>query len=189
MQLYGIDTKERVAGFLSQIGHESGALSRVVENLNYRVEALMSLFGRQRISEDDAKAFGRNDAIKQPADQESIANIIYGGPWGAKNLGNTEFGDGWKYRGRGLKQLTGRYNYKVCGDAMGVNLIDQPELLEQPLPAALSAAWFWRTKKLDQFADSQDIESLTRAINGGTLGLDERKRLFAAAMTTLDATA
>jgi putative chitinase len=72
---------------------------------------------------------------------------------------------------------------------MGVNLIDQPELLEQPLPAALSAAWFWRTKKLDQFADSQDIESLTRAINGGTLGLDERKRLFAAAMTTLDATA
>jgi putative chitinase len=189
MQLYGIDTKERVAGFLSQIGHESGALSRVVENLNYRVEALMSLFGRQRISEDDAKAFGRNDAIKQPADQESIANIIYGGPWGAKNLGNTEFGDGWKYRGRGLKQLTGRYNYKVCGEALGIDLVDNPELLEQPLPAALSAAWFWRTKNLDQHADNQDIEKLTRAINGGTLGLDERKRLFAAAMTTLDATA
>ena len=189
MQLYGINTKERVAGFLSQIGHESGALSRVVENLNYRVDALLSLFSRQRISEDDARAYGRNDAIKQPADQESLANILYGGPWGAKNLGNTEYGDGWKYRGRGLKQLTGRYNYKVCGEALGIDLVDNPELLEQPLPAALSAAWFWRTKNLDQHADVQDIEKLTRAINGGTLGLDERKRLFAAAMTTLDATA
>jgi putative chitinase len=189
MQLYGIDTKERVAGFLSQIGHESGALSRVVENLNYRVDALLSLFSRQRISENDARAYGRNDSIKQPADQESLANILYGGPWGAKNLGNTEYGDGWKYRGRGLKQLTGRYNYKVCGEALGIDLVDNPELLEQPLPAALSAAWFWRSKNLDQHADVQDIEKLTRAINGGTLGLDERKRLFAAAMTTLDATA
>jgi putative chitinase len=189
MQLYGINTKERVAGFLSQIGHESGALSRVVENLNYRVDALLSLFSRQRISEDDARAYGRNDAIKQPADQESLANILYGGVWGAKNLGNTEYGDGWQYRGRGLKQLTGRYNYKVCGEALGIDLVDNPELLEQPLPAALSAAWFWRTKNLDQHADNQDIEKLTRAINGGTLGLDERKRLFAAAMTTLDATA
>jgi len=189
MQLYGIDTKERVAGFLSQIGHESGALSRVVENLNYRVDALLSLFSRQRISENDARAYGRNDSIKQPADQESLANILYGGPWGAKNLGNTEYGDGWKYRGRGLKQLTGRYNYKVCGEALGIGLVDNPELLEQPLPAALSAAWFWRSKNLDQHADVQDIEKLTRAINGGTLGLDERKRLFAAAMTTLDATA
>jgi len=143
MDLYGIDTPQRQAGFLSQIGHESGGLSILTENLNYRVEALMSMFGRHRISEADCKKYGRTK--DQPADQERIANLIYGGDWGVKNLGNTEPGDGWKYRGRGLKQLTGRDNYKRCGQALGVTLVDDPEvarklLIRFPLSSRVSNA-------------------------------------------------
>jgi putative chitinase len=189
MGLYTIDDPLVVAGFLSQIGHESGALSTVVENLNYRVEALLSLFSRQRISEDDARAFGRNDAIKQPADQEMIANIIYGGPWGAKNLGNLDYGDGWKYRGRGLKQLTGKYNYKQCGDALGINLVDDPDQLAQPIAAALSAAWFWVSRRpngIEDAAKARDVGKMTKLINGGDIGLAQRTDLFAKALEAFE---
>ena len=183
MELYSIDTPGRQAGFLSQIGHESAGLGVLTENLNYRVEALMSVFGRHRISEADCKKYGRTK--DQPADQERIANLVYGGDWGSKNLGNTEPGDGWKYRGRGLKQLTGRDNYRRCGQALGIALLDEPDRLVDPVVAALSAAWFWQSRSLSELADNGDVEGMTRRINGGLLGLDNRKALYQAALAVL----
>jgi putative chitinase len=189
MGLYNIDDPRVVAGFLSQVGHESGGLATVVENLNYRVAALTSLFGRHRISEADAKAYGRDDATGQKANQEAIANIIYGGDFGRKNLGNTEQGDGWKYRGRGLKQLTGRANYKACGESLGLNLIDDPDQLAQPVAAALSAAWFWASRRglgIEDAAEAGDVRKMTKLINGGDIGLPQREALYAEALRAIE---
>lgn len=182
MARYDINTVARQASFLAQIGHESGCLGRVAESLNYRVDALLSLFGRHRISEEDARRFGRTEA--QAANQEEIANRIYGGDYGRKNLGNTEPGDGWRFRGRGFG-LTGRANYAACGEALGVDLIDKPELLETPKYAALSGGWFWDAKRLNSLADVGDFEAITKRINGGLIGQPERLALFEKAKAVL----
>lgn len=180
MDACDINTHERIAGFLSQIAVESGRLSTVVENLNYRVEALLSLFSRARISEADARRFGRTP--NQAANQQEIANRIYGGDFGLKQLGNTQPGDGWKFRGRGLKQITGRANYRDCGKALGLDLETSPDLLLTPENAARSAGWFWSAKGLNAIADTGNVEAMTRRINGGLNGIDDRKKLYAAAM-------
>ena len=104
---------------------------------------------------------------------------------GRADLGNTEPGDGSKYRGRGLIQITGRANYKACGDALGLDLINQPELLEKPQHACMSAAWFWATKGLSTLADESKFETITRRINGGVNGLADRQMLYARALTVL----
>jgi putative chitinase len=174
---YDITSPRRIAGFLSQIGHESAGLRVLTENLNYSVEALLTLFGRHRISEADARRHGRNRI--QPAHPEAIATLIYGGEWGRKHLGNTEPGDGWRFRGRGLKQLTGRDNYKRCGDAIGEDFINQPDRLLMPVNAALSAGWFWKTHKLNELADAGDVRAMTKVVNGGANGLPERQALYA----------
>lgn len=187
MGLYEITEPRVVAGFLSQIGHESSNLSVLTENLNYRAAALLTMFSRQRISVEDANRYGRT--TEQAAQPEEIANRIYGGDWGAKNLGNTEPGDGWKYRGRGLKQLTGRSNYRACGEALGLNLIEDPDQLTQPLPAALSAAWFWASRRrlsIDDAAQQGDVRKMTKLINGGDLGLAQREVLYTAALRALE---
>ncbi len=178
MTRYGINTPLRKAHFLAQIDHESNGFSSVRESLNYSVDALLKMFPR-RISAADARRFGRMPG--QPANQEAIANAIYGGEWGAKNLGNTEEGDGWKYIGRGLIQITGRANYGQCSrDMLGSGqLVGAPQLLELPLYAALSAGWFWRSRGINDFADKDDIEGATRVINGGANGLEHRKALLA----------
>jgi putative chitinase len=181
-KIYHINTPQRVAGFLSQIGHESGGLARLQENLNYSVLALTAMFGRHRISLEDAKAFGR--APGQTANQEAIANTLYGGAWGARNLGNTQAGDGWRYRGRGLKQLTGRDNYKRCGDALKIDLVANPDLLLEPGPASMSAGWFWSANGCNSIADHGDMAALTKRINGGDFGLRERTALYNAAMSS-----
>lgn len=182
-ELYSINNPRRVAGFLAQIGHESGGLSTLQENLNYSVDALISTFGRHRISEADARKFGRTAA--QRANQEAIANCLYGGQWGKDNLGNTEPGDGWKFRGRGLKQLTGRHNYTRYGNAMGLDMTERPELLLEPIHATMSAGWFWGVNKLNAVADSGDFTLLTRRINGGTIGLPQRLALYERVLPTL----
>lgn len=182
MEAYEINTHERIAGFLSQIGVESGRLSTVEENLNYRVEALLSIFSRTRITEADAKKFGRTPT--QAANQQEIANRIYGGSFGERELGNTKPGDGWKFRGRGLKQITGRANYRACGEALGLDLEDDPDLLLTPDNAARSAGWFWSAKGLNALADTGDVVAMTKRINGGTNGLENRKALHAAAMSS-----
>jgi putative chitinase len=173
---FDITTPKRIAGFLSQIGHESAGFSQLTENLNYSADALLTMFGRHRISEADARRVGRTPY--QKANPEAIANLIYGGDWGRKNLGNTEPGDGWKFRGRGLKQLTGRDNYKRCGVALGEDFISNPDRLLMPVNATLSAGWFWESNGLNRLADIGDVQGMTKIINGGQNGLSMRTALY-----------
>lgn len=173
---YSITNPNRIVGFLSQIGVESAGLSQLKESLNYSVSGLLRTFGRHRIRTEEAELYGRKPG--RPADQEAIANLIYGGEWGRKNLGNTEPGDGWRFIGRGLKQLTGRDNYKRCGIALGEDFISAPDRLLQPVNAALSAGWFWHSKGLNAVADKGDVVEMTRIVNGGSNGLDRRIALY-----------
>lgn len=130
------------------------------------------MFGKHRITDEECQLYGRTD--DHAADKQMIANTIYGGKWGADNLGNTEPTDGWNYSGRGVIQLTGRANYKKLSDAVGVDFIGSPHLLEQPEYAILSAGWFWNSRGLNKYADEQDWLTLTKRINGGTIGLEDR---------------
>ena len=173
---YDITSPKRIIGFLSQIGVESAGLSQIEENLNYSVAGLLRTFGRHRISAEDAHAYGRRRG--QAADQKELAIILYGGEFGRKNLGNTGVSDGWLYRGRGLKQLTGRWNYAACGKAIGEDLIARPDRLLLPVNAALSAGWFWASKGLNAVADKGDVAEMTRIVNGGANGLDRRMALW-----------
>lgn len=179
---YDITSPRRIAGFLSQIGHESAGFAKLEESLNYSTEALLETFSRKRISAEDCYRHGRRRG--QPANQEAIANLVYGGPWGRDNLGNTQPGDGWKFRGRGLKQLTGRSNYTRCGTALAEDFITNPDRLLMPVNAALSAGWFWSSNGLNALADRGDVPAMTRIINGGQIGLEQRAGLYAKAMET-----
>lgn len=169
------------AMFIAQMGHESGGFTRLVENLNYATESLVPTFGKHRITAQQAAALGRT--ATQSANQRAIANLVYGGEWGKKNLGNQVAGDGWKYRGRGLKQITGVSNYRKCGLALKLDLVTQPELLEQDENAARSAAWFFATSGCLVY--SGDVERITIIINGGKNGLDDRRRRFNLAKAVL----
>ena len=169
---YDINTVKRQAAFIGQCAHESGNFTVIQENLNYKAESLLKLFSRSRISEEDAYKYGRT--AEHPANPEMIANCIYGGDFGRK-MGNTDKGDGWKYRGRGLIQLTGKDNYGNCGSGLGVDLIGDPDRLLDPTYAALSAGWFWNKKGLNSLVDAGDIETMTKRINGGLIGLEDRK--------------
>ena len=171
MGKYGIVTRLRIAAFIAQVGHESGQLTSLVENLNYSAEGLMKTWPSRF---DLVRATA---AARKP---EQIANIVYAG-----RMGNTEPGDGWKYRGRGLFQVTGRANYTACGEALGLDLINQPELLERPQYAAMSAAWFWSTRGLNTLADAGDFVKITRRINGGLTGQEDRQALYEKALKVL----
>ncbi|EMF0925860.1 endolysin [Klebsiella aerogenes] len=174
MKEFGITAPLDQAMFIAQMGHESGSFTRLVENLNYAAESLVPTFGKHRITAQQAAALGRT--ATQSANQRAIANLVYGGEWGKKNLGNQVAGDGWKYRGRGLKQITGLSNYRKCGLALKLDLVTQPELLEQDENAARSAAWFFATSGCLVY--SGDVERITIIINGGKNGLDDRRRRF-----------
>ncbi|MDD1979273.1 glycoside hydrolase family 19 protein [Pseudomonas tussilaginis] len=188
MARYKIDSTVRVAAFLAQVGHESGQLRNLVENLNYSAEALLAKFSRERISEADAKIYGRS--VGRPSNQQAIANCIYGGAWGAKSLGNKKHGDGWLYRGRGLIQITGRSNYAGAGTGLVLPLVDNPELLEQPEHAAMSAAWWWAEHGLNELADAGRFQDIGSVINTGKPGrvphgAAERKVLYDRALKVL----
>ncbi|ELY2767181.1 glycoside hydrolase family 19 protein [Cronobacter malonaticus] len=169
MNAYGIDTPKRQAHFIGQIGTESGGFQSVQESLNYSVAGL-AIFG-SRLTAAQREQLGRKPGEKalSPERQAAIANIVYGGRYG-----NNLNGDGWKYRGRGLKQITFKANYEECGKALGLNLVDSPDLLLQDKYAALSAGWFWKANGCNQFADAGDVNGLTRRINGGLNGLQDR---------------
>ena len=180
MARFRIDSPVRVGAFLAQVGHESRQLTRVLESLNYSVEALLSEFGRHRISEADARAYGRTPT--RPANQQAIANCIYGGAWGAASLGNKSPGDGWKYRGRSLIQVTGLSNYRAVGQELGLDLVGLPELLERPEIATLAAAWYWSSQGLNELADAGKFQDIGSIINTGKpgrvpKGADERLAL------------
>ncbi|MGX5101110.1 glycoside hydrolase family 19 protein [Enterobacter cloacae] len=181
MKEFGITAPLDQAMFIAQMGHESGGYTRLVESLNYAAENLVPNFGSHRITHQQAAALGRT--ATQPANEKAIANLVYGGEWGKKNLGNQAAGDGWKYRGRGLKQITGLSNYRSCSHALKLDLVTQPELLEQDEYAARSAAWFYVSRGC--LLHSGDVERVTLLINGGSNGLDKRRVLFNLAKSVL----
>ncbi len=181
---YEINTPLRMAHFLAQTGHESAGFTATVENLNYRVQALTATFG-SRITAAQAAQYGRNDATGQRANQVEIANIVYGGTWGAKNLGNTQPGDGSRFIGRGLIQVTGRSNYTAAATVIGKSLDDTVTYFATPDGAVESSAWFWTAKGLNDLADDDDIDQITGVINGGTSGLADRQAYLARAKAAL----
>jgi len=161
---YNIDTSKRQASFIGQCMHESAGFKLLEENLNYSAKALMATWPSRFTSEEVANQYARNP--------EKIANKVYG-----SRMGNADesSGEGWLYRGRGIKQLTGKENYERCGSGLGVDLVSNPDLLLDPKYAALSAGWFWNKHGLNDLADKSDIETMTKRINGGLIGLDARK--------------
>lgn len=163
---FGIDTSRRKSMFLAQILHESGMLSAVEENLNYSEQGLLKTF---------KKYFDRTRAARYARNPQKIANRVYANRMGN---GNEDSGDGWRFRGRGLIQLTGKNNYIACGKELGVDLIKNPDYLLTPEGAARSAGWFWETNKLNRTADIRDIQGNTKIINGGFKGLDHRVSLY-----------
>lgn len=177
---YHIDTTpRRVAAWLATLAHESARFTRLVENLNYSAEGLAATWpARYADMAGQPNATARRIA-RRP---EDIANLTYAGRLGNGSAGS---GDGWRYRGRGLIQITGRANYWDCGAVIGRNLLDEPELLEQPYYAALSAAEWWHRNGCNALADTGDLAVVTRRVNGGLTGLDDRLKLYAAAMAYL----
>jgi putative chitinase len=173
MAEFSVTTKDRQAMFLAQLLHESAMLTATIENLNYSELGLAKVF---------KKYFDRNTAKKYARQPERIANRVY-----ANRMGNGDemSGDGWKYRGRGLIQLTGKDNYVACGNGLGVDLIKNPDYLLTPDGSARSAGWFWKTRKLNTSADAKDILTNTKLINGGTNGLEHRTELYRKLLTLL----
>ena len=171
---YDINTPKRQAAFIGQCAHESNNFKTLEENLNYKPESLMRVW--------PSRFPDLATAMKYAHNPEAIANKVYGGRMGN---GVEETGDGWKYHGRGLIQLTGKENYDNCGKAISLDLINQPGLLAQPDGAVMSAGWFWNKKGLNVLADSGDYETMTKRINGGTLGLDDRKAKITKALKVL----
>ena len=192
MLRYQIVGAKRIAAFIAQVGHESGHLARLVENLNYSADGLANTWP-SRYGEPDGKGEYvkvqvsgkvRNKpntlALSVDRKPEQIANIAYG-----NRMGNTTPGDGWKYRGRGLIQITGKNNYRACGEALGLELIAQPELLEKSQHDCMSAAWFWATNGLSTLADAGEFDAITQRINGGQNGAADRQALYAKALKVL----
>jgi putative chitinase len=162
---YEINTVDRVAAFLAQCGHESLDFTVLQENLNYGAKGLMGLFKKYFPNEALAKEYERKP--------EKIANKIY-----ANRMGNgpESSGDGWAHRGRGAIQLTGKLNYQAFANSIGLTLDDAIHYCETMDGAIESACWFWNKNKLNAIADKNDIVLLTKKINGGTIGLEDRKK-------------
>ena len=160
---YEIDSPQRVAAFIAQCTHESGGFKRLKENLNYKAESLRRVFPKYFTSDALAQEYAHK--------QEQIANRVYGGRMGN---GDESSGDGFRYCGRGLIQLTGRNNYTKFSESIGMAVEEVPALLETFEGAVKSACWFWKTNNLNQYADAGDILTMTKRINGGTIGLEDR---------------
>ncbi|MDK4215889.1 glycoside hydrolase family 19 protein [Pantoea agglomerans] len=169
LSAFQISTPLRQAHFLAQTGHESAGFLKVEEGLNYSENALTAMFGR-RITAEQARAYGRN--AMHPANQKMIASIIYANRNGN---GDVNSGDGYRYRGRGLIQITGKANYEALVKQLGADVVANPDLLLGYRFAAMSAAAWWKNHGLNELADSDDVTRITRVINGGTNGLDDRK--------------
>lgn len=166
-EVFDISTPKRVAMFLAQTGHESGNFAATQENLNYSAKGLVGTFKKYFPTEESAAAYARNP--------QKIANRVYGGRMGN---GPESSGDGYKYRGRGVIQLTGKDNYTACGKALDLDLINDPDLVAENPVAILSAGWFWDTRRLNQWCDKGDVLTVTKRINGGTIGLEDRKHHY-----------
>lgn len=175
MEEFNIKSPAAKAMLIAQIGHESDNFSKVVESFNYSVEALKKTFST-RVTDKQAEILGRSE--NQPAKQKEIANLVYGG-----RHGNTKDDDGWKYRGRGLLQITFYNNYKNCSHALGTDLLSEPALLERDIYAARSACWVWHSFECYKY--SEDIFKVTKLINGGSNGISDRIARFERAKAVL----
>jgi putative chitinase len=173
---YDINTPQRVAAFIAQCAHESGGFKFLKENLNYKAASLTKVWPRYFPNMEIAQQYANK--------QEMIANRAYGGRMGN---GPEASGDGWKFCGRGLIQLTGRNNYQAFADSIETDVEEIPAYLGTFEGAVQSACWFWESNKLNQWADAGDILTLTKRINGGTLGLEDRKKHYEHALHVLGA--
>lgn len=173
---YGIDTPQRVAAFVAQCAHESGGFVFLTENLNYKAASLRRVFPKYFPDDSLAATYANRP--------EMIANRIY-----ANRMGNGDeaSGDGFRYRGRGLIQLTGRDNYTFFAASIDTPMDETIEYLQTFEGAVQSACWFWETNNLNQWADKDDILTLTKRINGGTIGLEDRKKHYEHAKHVLGA--
>jgi len=160
---YNMNTPERQAAFIGQCMHESGNFKTLQENLNYSADRMHIVWPSRFPTLDSAKPYDRNP--------EKIANKVYSNRMGN---GNEASGEGYKYRGRGLIQLTGKDNYVNAAKALDADLVNNPELVSEPKYAALTAGWFWNKRNLNAEADAKDYTGMTRKINGGVLGINER---------------
>ena len=174
---YNINTPQRIAAFVAQCAHESGNFMVLRENLNYRAVTLRKIF--PKYFPTDAMA---NEYASKPNKQEAIANLVY-----ANRMGNggPETGDGWRYAGKGLIQLTGKSNYTWFAASLQIPVEEASEYLLTFEGAAQSACWFWETNKLNQWADKGDILTLTKRINGGTIGIQDRIKHYEHALHVL----
>ena len=180
MQRFDINTPNEMASFIAQLAHESARLSKLEESLNYSADGLAATWpARYR-----DKATGKPNQLalllhRRPA---AIANNCYAGRMGNGDIAS---GDGWRYRGRGPIQITGRANYQRCGKDIGLDLISNPDLLLEPRAGALSAGWFWHISGLDKHDDDASVYAETKIINGGTNGLAERQKFFNIALKAI----
>ena len=162
-QRFNISTPRQQAAFIGQCGHECGNFRILEENLNYRAATLMRLWAKRFPTLEVANAYAGNP--------KKIANMVY-----ANRMGNRDeaSGDGFRFRGRGAIQLTGHASYFHAGQACGVDFVMEPDLVATPMYAAMTAGWFWDTHKLNDFANRKDYVGMTKKINGGTIGLQDR---------------
>jgi len=167
-QRFGINTTAQQASWIGQCGHECGNFKILEENLNYRAATLLKLFPR---TPKRAWGFTPEEAAAYEKQPQKIANRIYGNRMGNRDEAS---GDGYRFRGSGFLQLTGHSNFYHAGQALGEDFVMQPELVRTPKYAAMTAGWFWQTHKLNQYADSRDFVMMTKKINGGIIGLDDR---------------
>jgi putative chitinase len=171
---FDISTPLRQAAFIGQAGHECGNFRIMEENLNYRAETLMRVWPKRFPTLDFAKQYERNP--------KKIANMVY-----ANRMGNRDeaSGDGFRFRGRGAFQTTGHAGYYHAGQALGEDFVMNPDLVATPTYAALTAGFFWDTHKLNQYADSRDYKTMTKKINGGYIGLEDREKHIRDALSVM----
>ena len=164
---YEINTPQRIAAFIAQCAHESGGFTALKENLNYKAETLMKLWPKRFPTLEEANTYAH-----QP---EKIANHIY-----SNRMGNRDekSGDGWRFRGSGICQLTGHDNFYHAGKAIGVDLVANPDLARTPKYAAPIAGWFWQAHNCDKYANAKDYNGLTKIINGGLFGAEQRRNVM-----------
>jgi putative chitinase len=176
---YEINTPQRIAAFIAQCAHESGGFMVLKENLNYKAVTLRKIFPKYFPTDAMAAEYAA-----KPNKQEAIANLVY-----ANRMGNggPETGDGYRYCGRGLIQLTGKSNYSWFAASLGIPVEEAAEYLQTFEGAAQSACWFWETNNLNRFADAGDIKGLTKAINGGFIGLEDRIKHYEHALHVMGA--
>ena len=176
---FGILTPLQQASWIGQCGHECGNFKIMEENLNYRAATLLKLFPK---TPKRQWGFTPEEAAAYEKQPRKIANRIYGNRMGNRDEAS---GDGWRFRGSGFLQLTGHSNFYHAGKALGADFVMEPELVRTPRYAAQTAGWFWQTHKLNQTADGRDFVTMTKKINGGTIGLDDRIKHINQALAVL----